>query len=247
VSAPGGAITSVPEWTLTSQELKNGTSMAAPNASGCIALLLSSLKAKGVASTPTSVKRALENTARKTVGEVEKFALGNGLLQVSAAHQYLLDTADDPHVHYRFNVSFPQRNGARGIYLRDGQDLKVPRYESVTVTPGFPKDFPNNKRVSFELRAKLESSESWVEVPSYLVMSSEGKSFVLRLDTSKLAPGVHYAEVQGHHTKRPELGPLFIIPITVVVPLEMADPHYTFEVSFFLSFFLSVFLLLSPF
>lgn len=116
------------------------------------------------------------------------------------------------------------------MYLRDGQNLRLPRHENVTVTPKFPQDFSNDKRVAFELRAQLECSDFWVEAPGHIVMSSEGKNFNFRVDASALEPGAHYAEIRGIHPQRKGLGPLFRIPITVVVPSETPTLNPFYEV-----------------
>lgn len=81
VCAPGAAITSVPNFTLRSAQLMNGTSMAAPHVCGCVSLMISGAKSKGFCWTPFSVKKSMENTAQK-LNNVETFAQGHGLVQV---------------------------------------------------------------------------------------------------------------------------------------------------------------------
>lgn len=74
--APGAAIASVPEFTLTKQQLMNGTSMASPHAAGAIALILSGLMQRNVPYSPFSIKRAVWETATH-LSHVDPFAQGD--------------------------------------------------------------------------------------------------------------------------------------------------------------------------
>jgi hypothetical protein len=84
VAAPGGALASVPTWNLADSMHMNGTSMSAPNACGCFALLLSAAKAAGLSYTPYSIRRCVENSASFVSG-TNVWALGRGLLDVPRA------------------------------------------------------------------------------------------------------------------------------------------------------------------
>ena len=79
VCAPGGAFASVPNWTQRGTQLMSGTSMSSPNCCGCLALIVSGLRQRGVDLNPFGVKRAIENTA---VCVDEAIGCGAGLIQV---------------------------------------------------------------------------------------------------------------------------------------------------------------------
>lgn len=94
ITAPGAAITCVPNWCLQKNTLMNGTSMSSPNATGCIALLLSAAKFEGIKITPARMKQALRNTA----SFIEGFSClqqGRGMIQVQKAWDYLKANKDD--------------------------------------------------------------------------------------------------------------------------------------------------------
>jgi tripeptidyl-peptidase-2 len=128
VLAPGGAITSVPLWTLSRNQLMNGTSMAAPNATGCISLLLSAAKASAIPKhklNPLVIRKIIENSALR-LPNVEDLGQGAGLIQVKKAWdtivaQFIPEQANNNSnswVDVSFDVKVHSSRFSRGIYLR---------------------------------------------------------------------------------------------------------------------------------
>jgi subtilisin family serine protease len=106
VVAPGNATSSVPTWQpgqcLSTPNcgagfgMFNGTSMAAPQASGAAALLLSAAKDAGVGHKPDKLRQAMRSTARFIPG-YQAYEQGFGLINVGAAWDQLaagVKTAD---------------------------------------------------------------------------------------------------------------------------------------------------------
>ncbi|CAG8479878.1 12439_t:CDS:10 [Acaulospora colombiana] len=201
IYAPGGAITSTPLYSLTKAQLMNGTSMSSPNATGCVALLLSGLKAEDKTYTPYRIKNALVNSAKQVN---ENF--GVGLIQVERTWEYLKKFYDRPDQDVVYEVKIPDKpRSKRGIYLREFYETTSPQLYSVSIKPKFmraiePTSGENNpKKFEFESRV-----------------------FEVQVDPSKLTPGqLHFAEVQGYDTTCPERGPLFKLPVTVTKPSVM--------------------------
>ncbi|CAN0254327.1 unnamed protein product, partial [Ectocarpus fasciculatus] len=150
VMAPGGAISPVPNWTLQKKQLMMGTSMASPNCAGVVSLLLSGMKHKfpGKKFSVHRVRRALENTAKRLPG-LETLVQGQGLVQVSAAFEYLtkhaLDDSED--VEYKVCVRVTVSGGKRGVYLRQLDEVTRKSQWAVTVKPVLHEDEHNDKRV----------------------------------------------------------------------------------------------------
>ena len=77
----------------------------------------------------------------------------------------------------------------------------------------------NQLKVSFQLRvALLNAATSWVDCPSHLMLMHGGRSFTICVHPQRLTPGLHHTQLLGVDSAAPERGPLFRVPITVLVP-----------------------------
>lgn len=223
-SAPGGAIAPVPNWLLQGSTQMNGTSMSSPNLCGGVALLLSGLKAKSIAWSPSRIRRALANTARPVAG-IEPLALGYGLVQMPEAFDYTLTWKDEPEEDARFRLTLRDRDDARGLYLREPAETNRVCVERVRVKPLFREDEDHETRIGFSMRLALKATQDWIEVPTHLALQYGGGRFEIRVDPRKLAAGkVHFGEVLAIDADAPERGAMFRLPVTVLRPETVENP-----------------------
>ena len=230
--APGAAIASVPRWTLSKSMRMNGTSMASPNCCGNMALVVSGLKAKKLSYSPNSVERAFANTARR-LDNTDVFAQGAGLIQTDAAFDALVRDASKFAELIRFDVRVPQLGNARGIYLRERQDVQSPRDFTVQIAPTFRDGVTNDEKVDFQMRCVLESTAEWVSCGEQVTLTSLGQTIAIKVNPTVIAEGVEFAEVLGFDPEHRERGPLFRVPITVAATASVpADEPLSFAETF---------------
>ncbi|KAH7695521.1 Subtilase family protein, partial [Aphelenchoides avenae] len=224
VCAEGAAVTGVPKYTLQGTQMMNGTSMSCPNATGTVACLLSALQRSGISISPYRIRLALENTAKPpTTGDCMPFSVGYGLVQIDAAFELLKKADSVPASLATIDVGVRETNNnlkdtyARGIYMREKHQTEK------------AMDFV----VDFERHVVLKSSVPYVQHPQYLELMNQTREFQLRVDPTGLQKGIpHYTEVCGYDSANPTLGPLFRVPITVIVPVEpSADSDFAFKQS----------------
>eukprot|EP01090_Pellita_catalonica_P021398 TRINITY_DN7997_c0_g1_i1.p1 TRINITY_DN7997_c0_g1~~TRINITY_DN7997_c0_g1_i1.p1 ORF type:complete len:1175 (-),score=236.91 TRINITY_DN7997_c0_g1_i1:46-3237(-) len=236
LSAPGGAISSVPSWTLRKNQLMNGTSMSSPNCAGGVALIVSALKANKIPYSPWTVQRALINAAAERPS-VERFALGHGLLQVVKTYAHLERFSATYAGAVRFsvavstsnnnpNISSANNNSRRGIYLRDTAHAHSPQARSISIKPIFHKSADNGEKTQFEARFKIVAPD-WIQHPEYLYLMNVARSFNVLVDPTELKIGVaHFAEILGYDAKAPEAGPVWRVPVTVIRPLKVTNSRF---------------------
>ncbi|TRY75766.1 hypothetical protein TCAL_12592 [Tigriopus californicus] len=219
VCAPGGAITSVPHFSLKGSELMSGTSMAAPHCSGSLALLVSGLKQESIGFSPFSVKRAIENTAL-VLKDRCPYAQGHGLLQVNEAYEVLKKYGEAKDRDVRFSVKC---NNSKGVHIRGKAAFKEQQV-LVKVQPILlnHEEQENEDKIAIQFTCTLASPDTWVSYPKFLELPNRSRDFWITVDPMGLPYGANSTFIKGYDSKNPNKGHLFEIPVTVIKsePLE---------------------------
>lgn len=208
----------------------NGTSMASPHAAGVICILLSALTQLNIKYSPYNIRRALENTASFITG-VETHAQGAGLIQVEKAFEYLVTFKEEDDRDVRFQIQCGSSN-SKGIFLRS--KLQNPSHTvKISVEPHFldSDNVPAETKIYYNQKFVLTCDDSYVSAPNHLDVSNMPRSFTVTIDASYLPGGIHSTSIKAFDTNRPEKGPVFKIPITVIQPEELNEPKYTISYS----------------
>ena len=192
----------------------NGTSMAAPQASGAAAVLLSAALAAGVPAPPARALRAIRAGARPVPGLLP-CEQGAGLLQVDRAFEALVRMKDAPEEReLRARIVNPTGVGG-GIYERD-VSTAAPFDRDVALSVVWPRSVANEARTAFERRLVVATDAPWIEVPPRVGLNADGGSLVVRIDARALSEGLHQALVTLSDPARPDDGPELTVPVTVV-------------------------------
>jgi len=235
VCAPGGAITSVPKFTLRGTQLMNGTSMASPHVCGALALALSGMRAQGMVWSPYSVKRAVENTAIH-LKDMCQFGQGNGLLNIEGVFEHMVSNHNQVERDVRFAVTCGG-GSAKGIHLR-GKGASKCQEIPIKVEPLFldTENRPAKDKQDFNIQFVLSCSAGWVSHPTHLDLMYTNRHFLVSVDPTGLAPGAHCAYITAHDATNPARGKLFEVPINVIrtekldmIPRPKVEHRETFQ------------------
>ncbi|CAD5205459.1 unnamed protein product [Bursaphelenchus okinawaensis] len=236
-SAPGAAYAGMPSYSLNAAELKNGTSMAAPNAAGCAACLLTAAKAHNIKMSPLKLKLALENSAKipENSEKLTKLDYGHGILDLEAAYDVLQKLHLPAELSaFTITVGHVSMGGSdqekRGIYIRDPYQLKNNFDYKVWVEPYFKNSqVENTTKINFQRHVRLESTVPYLKHAKNILLTNNCSCFQVRVDPKNLEAGkVHYSEILAYEvdpkTKLTSTaGPIFRVPVTVIKPIELDE------------------------
>lgn len=242
ISAPGSAVSTVPQW-LKQPDLAeagyslpvgyamfNGTSMASPQATGAAAVLLSGTFARDIPVTPKALRNALYTSAKPFRGE-SVVGQGTGQIDVPGAWKLLqgkTDTADyttDAAVCTPLSDLLARPGRGTGIYNRcpadkGGQVIGKAKTYGVTVT----RTSGAAKAVRHQVR--IIGNDGTFRAPRSITLA-KGKPTRLNVTATTRAQGAHAAIVEIDDPSTPLVDHRVVV--TVVQSKALGKPAFSEE------------------
>uniref|UniRef100_A0A914PXW6 Peptidase S8/S53 domain-containing protein n=1 Tax=Panagrolaimus davidi TaxID=227884 RepID=A0A914PXW6_9BILA len=205
---PSSAVIENPGWYTSKKKIFEGTSCASPIAAGAIACLLSALKANSMKYTPATIKMVLCNTAFLPKNE-DRLSFGNGIIQINSAFEYYLKNNKN----YLSKIIVPQisvknESNEKGIII-----YKIQNDQNIY---DFCINIENsNIKIPWILKSFPKENEKYIKYSKTV----ENNLFNIKIDTKELKQGYqYYSEIHGFDPSNISVGPIFHIPITVIIP-----------------------------
>jgi tripeptidyl-peptidase-2 len=209
ILAPGVIFSVVPAWE-TGDEIKGGTSMAAPYAAGLAACLVSAMAQEGRRVSATEVMQALRVSARR-FAEGAPIDQGFGTPILERAYAWL----KAGHQGSTYEVRARSGAGAGAAFRRNGFSAAGDTIETFAV-----RHVAGLRAARFLLR----TDAPWLSVPASFDAAPRSTEIPVVYRRSAIsAPGVYVGTVTAYNPSDTLAGPLFRLVSTIVVPHDLAS------------------------
>lgn len=223
IMAPGAAFAAISAETIRGADMYNGTSMAAPSASGVAALVLSAAKAEKLDASPARLRAALMRGSQPLPAE-ELVTSGSGLINAPGGLAKLRALQGVAAFGGFYDLEVNQgtfTSKGRGLLLRE-TITEPKRRVAVKITPAWAESVAPAARFAFEGDVVLKPSVPWITAPDFVHLTNGARTVSLLVEAPPVPTGalgsVNVARIDALLAAKPELGPVFSIPVTLVQP-----------------------------
>ncbi len=223
---PGFAAATVPLWE-EGRNVMRGTSMAAPQAAGAAALILSAAKAEGLPIRRDILNAALRRSSKEIPG-YNTIDQGWGLVNIERAYEIYKSLAkrENPVLSFKVETKSPEMASGKGpaVFYRGAFYPKGADRQEITVSPVFPKDYSKEKQVKFFEAFDLSSEGGFFSLSQgscYMKAEEPAKIYVNFNQQALQKPGLYSGRIKLFLKGTDgSLGPEWMIPVTLAVPFE---------------------------